>query len=175
MKPKAAIRLANASQSTRCPDVVAARASYEAALQEILGFFACVSDFIVARGQLLACRPDHLGLESVAEPLMPGASKLLADTRLFDLENGAQVWPDPQQTNRLAVAMSQSVLGMVASMDLDKFSPFWWRAVQRRQAAAAAEAELQGKRFAEMKIEQEARQNAEEQERFAEMHGGGVK
>jgi hypothetical protein len=112
-------------ESTRCPDIVAARASYEAALQEILSFFARVTDVTVGRGQLLSRRPEHLGLESVAEPPIPAANKLLADTRLFDLENGAQVWPDPQQINRLAVQSAESVRVMMASQDPEQFSPHW--------------------------------------------------
>jgi hypothetical protein len=143
-------------EATVLPDIVSARASYEAALQEILSFFARVTDFTVARGQLLARRPEHLGLESVAEAPIPAVTKMLADTRLFACE-GVQLWPDPKEINKLAVVMSQSVLAMAASRDREQFSPFWWRAAQRRQAAAAAEGERRDESLARMASEERER------------------
>jgi hypothetical protein len=158
-------------EATILPAIASARASYEAALQTILNYFAQINEFSAARGELLARRPHHLGLESVAEPPIPAATKILADTRLFALENGAQLWPDPQQTNRLAVAMSQSVLGMVTAGDPDQYSPFWWRAAARRQAAAAAEGERTAARFAQMKRDQEERENREAAENWRAVYG----
>jgi len=159
-------------EATVLPGILPARASYETALQAILNFFTQVSDFNAARGELLARRPLHLGLESVAEPPIPAASKLLADTRLFDLENGAQVWPGPQQTNRLAVEMSQSVLAMAASQDPDECTPNWWKAAARRQAAHRVETERQDARLRQLEQEQTERVNREERERWAAAHGG---
>jgi hypothetical protein len=145
------------------------RDAYDAALATIVNFFAHVTAFSTARGALLSRRPTHLGLENIADPVP--ASSLVQNTRLFDF-NGVQLWPNPAEANRFAVEMSRSVLAMVSSGDPDATGPNWWKAVARRQAAAAAEAEQQGKRFAEMKIEQEERWNREEKERFAAAHGG---
>jgi hypothetical protein len=144
-------------ESTRCPEIAAARASYEAALQAILGFFAQIADFTAARGNLLSKRPHHLGLENVAELPIPAATKMLADTRLFDLENGAQLWPNPQQINALAVAMSTSVHAMMSARDRDEYTPFWWRASQRRQAAAAAEGARRDENLARIASEERER------------------
>jgi hypothetical protein len=146
--------------------------AYDEALKTIVSFFAHVEKFSAARGALLSRRPVHLGLENISDPVP--APSLLQNSRLFDLA-GRQLWPNPAETNRLAAEMAEATLRMVSSGDRDACTPNWWKAVARRQAAAAAEAELQGKRFVEMKIEQEKRENAEEKERFAAMHGGAVK
>jgi hypothetical protein len=92
------------------------------------------------------------------------------NSRLFDLA-GRQLWPNPVETNRLAAEMAEATLRMVSSGDRDACTPNWWKAVGRRQAAAAEEAELQGKRFAEIKIAQEKRENEEAAARWNAAHG----
>jgi hypothetical protein len=130
------------------------RDAYDAALATIVNFFAHVTAFSTARGALLSRRPVHLGLENISDPApAPG---LLQNSRLFDLA-GRQLWPDPAAVNRLAVEMSQSVLGMAASQDRDQFSPHWWRAAQRRQAAAAAEGARRDENLARMASEERER------------------
>jgi hypothetical protein len=155
-------------EAERCPPLEAARAAYDEALQKMLAYLTLISEFSVARSALLGRRPNECGMEGVANPIP--SPKMLSDTRLFDF-NGTQTWPDPSQTNKFAVEMSRSVLAMVSSGDPDATGPNWWRAVARRQAAAAAEAELQGKRFAEMKIAQEARENEEAAKNWNAAHG----
>jgi hypothetical protein len=158
----------DAFAAAHLPTMAEQRDIYEAAVQTIIGFFSHVSEFSTARGTLLSRRPTHLGLENIADPAPP--SSLLQNSRLFDLA-GKQVWPDSAQVNKLAVEMSRSVLAMVSSGDPDATGPNWWKAVARRQAAAAAEAELQGKRFAEMKVAQEARENEEAARNWNAAHG----
>jgi hypothetical protein len=158
----------DAFEAERCPPLEAARADFDAALEKMLDYFRLCTEYSAARGALLSRRPDQCGMEGVSNPIP--APRMLSDTRLFDC-SGAPVWPDPREINRVAVEMSNSVLAMVSSGDRDACSPFWHRAVARRQAAAAEEAELQGKRFAEMKIAQEKRENEEAAARWNAAHG----
>jgi hypothetical protein len=150
------------------PAMAEQRDLYDAALQTIVGFFTRVGEFSAARGALLSRRPVHLGLENIADPVP--APSLLQNTRLFDF-NGVQLWPNPAEANRFATEMSQSVLAMVTSGDRDATGPNWWRAVARRQVAAAEEAKHQGERFAKMKIAQEARENEEAAKNWNAAHG----
>jgi hypothetical protein len=143
------------------------RDAYAAAVQTIIGFFARVTEFSAARGALLSSRPVHVGLENIVDPAP--APTLLQNSRLFDLA-GKQLWPDPAETNKLAAEMAAATLRMVSSGDPDATGPNWWKAVGRRRAAAAAEAELQGKRFAEMKLAQEKRENEEAAENWRAAH-----
>jgi hypothetical protein len=159
----------DAFEAERCPPLAAARAAYDDALNKMLEFFTNVTEFSAARGALLSRRPDECGMENVANPLP--APRMLADTRLFDPDSGAQLWPDPSAVNAPAVAMSQSVLAMVSATDRDACSPFWYRAVARRQAAVAAEVEFESARFAQMKVDQEERENREAAERWRAAHG----
>jgi hypothetical protein len=141
-------------EAERCPPLVIARAAYESALEQMLDFFRLVDEFSAARSALLGRRPNECGLESVANPIP--APKMLSDTRLFDC-SGAQLWPDPTQTNKLAATMAESVRGMMASQDPDLYTPNWWRAAQRRQAAARIEAERREESLTRMASEERER------------------
>jgi len=68
-----------------------------------------------------------------------------------------------------------SSVALMAGGDPEQFSPFWWRAAQRRQAAIRIESELHGQRLLEMERQQTERINREEKERFAAAHGLAVK
>jgi hypothetical protein len=155
------------------------REVYAAAVGKLVDVFTRIADYKRRRDALYSRRPDQIGDQLPDPELLArgldgftiNTPSLLEATKLFDLETGQQIWPDPQQTNRLAVEMSSSVRAMVSSMDRDACTPNWWKAVARRQAAAAAEAELQGERFAEMKRAQEERENREAAENWRAAHG----
>jgi hypothetical protein len=156
------------------------REVYAASVGKLVDVFTRIADYKKRRDACYSTRPAALSDQLPDPELMArgldgftvSTPSLLEATKLFDL-TGRQLWPDPQRTNpnRFAVEMSQSVLAMVSSGDPDATGPNWWKAVARRQAAAAAEVELQGKRFAEMKIEQEKRENEEAAARWNAAHG----
>jgi hypothetical protein len=156
-------------EAERCPPLAAARVAYDDALEKMLTFLRVVSEFGAARATLLSRRPDQCSMEGVSNPVP--APQMLSDTRLFALD-GAQLWPDPQQINRLAVEMAQSISATAGKRDPDDFGPFWWRAVARRQAAHRVETERQDARLRQMEQEQTERINREERERWAAAHGG---
>jgi hypothetical protein len=156
------------------------REIYPKAVDDLVSLFARIADFKRRRDACYSSRPAALS-DQLPDPELLGRGldgftintpSLLEVTKLFDLA-GRQCWPDAQQTNsnRLAVEMSNSVLAMVASRDRDECTPFWHRAIARRQIAAAEEAERQGKRFAEMKVAQEKRENEEAAARWNAAHG----
>jgi hypothetical protein len=154
------------------PNIEAVRANYEAALQQMLKFFTEVTAFNSARSRLLSRRPEHCGLESATELPITALNKLLGETRLFDLKTGEQVWPDPQQANKFAVEMSHSVSAMMKT-DPDDYTPNWWRAAARRQAASRVAAEHHAAQLRQLERDQTGRVNREEQEAFNARHGVG--
>jgi hypothetical protein len=52
-----------------------------------------------------------------------------------------------------------------------RYTADWWKANEQRAAAARIDEERTAAHFAQMKHEQEARQNREERENFAAAHG----
>jgi hypothetical protein len=144
----------DAFEAERGPPLEAARADFDAALEKMLDYFRLCTEFTNARAALLSRRPDQCGMEGVSNPIP--APRMLSDTRLFDC-GGAPVWPDPREINRVAVEMSNSVLAMVSSGDRDACSPFWHRAVARRQAAAAAEGARRDENLARVASEERER------------------
>jgi hypothetical protein len=115
--------------------------------------------------------PDVELLARGLDGLTINTPSLLETTKLFDL-SGRQCWPDPQQTNpnRLAVEMAASV-ALMAGGDPEQYTWNWWKAGQRRQAAARIEAERNDARLRQMAADQEKRVNQEEAARWNAAHG----
>jgi hypothetical protein len=155
----------DAFEAEHLPAMAEQRHRYDTAVQTVISFFAQVTAFSAARGALLSRRPTHLGLQNIDDPAP--APSLLQNSRLFDLA-GKQLRPDPAQVNKLAVEMASSV-ALMAGGDPEQFSPFWWRAAQRR--AARVEAERNDARLRQMAADQEKRVNEEEAARWNAAHG----
>jgi hypothetical protein len=153
---------------------------YPKAVDDLVSLFACIADYKKRRDALYSSRPDQIGDQLPDPELMARGwdsftinTPSLLETKLFNFETGKQIWPPAHVP--LGVIMAQSVQAMAASLDREQFSPNWWRAAARRQAANRVEAERQDERLREMEREQTERMNREERERFAAMHGGAVK
>jgi hypothetical protein len=154
------------------------RAVYPDAAAKLVDLFARIADYKKRRDQVYLRRPDCISdqlpdPELLARKLNGGFTittpSLLEATKLFDLETGKEIWPPP--TKPFAVVMLES---MQFNRDL-RFTSEWWKVNEQRAAAAGVESERTAARFAQMKRDQEERQNREERERFAAAHGGGTK
>jgi hypothetical protein len=89
---------------------------------------------------------------------------LLDLVHLIDLESGRQVWPPPQRSIAAAFAAVEP------SHDSRRFSADWAKDNERRAAAQRAEQQRMADYYARTTKEQEDRENAEAQERFAALH-----
>jgi hypothetical protein len=150
---------------------------YPKAVHDLVSLFARIADFKKRRDACYSNRPDQIG-DQLPEPELlarrldgftVNTPSLLEQTQLFDFETGTQIWPVAQPL--IGVVMAESTLAMAASQDREQFSPFWWRAAQRRAAAHRAETERQDARLREMAAEQEKRVNEEEAARWRAAHG----
>jgi hypothetical protein len=157
------------------------RKTYAASVGKLVDVFTRIADYKRRRDACYSNRPDQIG-DQLPEPELLARDlngftittpSLLEQTKLFDFETGSQIWPRAQLP--IGVIMAQSVQAMAMAQDREQFSPFWWRAAQRRAAAHKVETEQQDARLRQMAAEQEERLNRELKETFVATHGLAVK
>jgi hypothetical protein len=130
---------------------------YTRASGEIVALFQRVSQFKQRAHRELGYPPANV------DPLPELAVRPLLDkVQLFELDGKTQTWPP----------RSDFAATFAASMVIHHPGPAWSDPVfqERRRAEIAAEQERMARHHATQAAEQEARQNAEERERFAARH-----
>jgi hypothetical protein len=146
------------------------RYAYDAALQQ-----SSTSSRMSLRSRPLAARCSPVVRCISAWKTSPTRHRLRACCRTRACSISPVVSSGPIRSKQIALRSRWQKCLRASGGDPEQFSPFWWRAAQRRQAAHRVETERQDARLRQLAAEQEARLNKEERERFAAAHGGAVK